>query len=236
MTTLVGTFDAGTVAAWRIGIQGLRAGEPVLRMIPTWYIGTDLDPAWEFPFKGQGWRVVVDGDVPLDTTIRFTWPTEEERSLVGYGNASRPVNAVPYVCAVRARHRHILRTAPDYCPLGLTSQQRPVTDKEYGPMKVANPEVTLDEEAHGFPTEARNTAVIGWNLVAAAHGDDGKQYWFNTGLMSLAEGWGNLDFWQMCVRSTPGQVVQPSGSVHRVAGSHPASQPSGTSRPVARSP
>ncbi|WP_416976547.1 dihydrodipicolinate reductase [Streptomyces sp. T028] len=99
LTTAAGTFEAGTVAAWRIEIQGVRAGEPVLRMIPTWYIATDLDPAWEFPFEGQGWRVVVDGDVPLDTTIRFTWPTEKERSLVGYGNASRPVNAVPYVCA-----------------------------------------------------------------------------------------------------------------------------------------
>ncbi|WP_105972516.1 hypothetical protein [Streptomyces geranii] len=84
-------------------------------------------------------------------------------------------------------------------------------------MKVANPEVTLDEEGHGFPKEARNTAMIGWNLVATAHDEDGNPYWFNTGLMSLAEGWGNLDFWQMCVRTTPGQVVQPAGSVHRVA-------------------
>ncbi|MGW0710214.1 NAD(P)H-dependent amine dehydrogenase family protein [Streptomyces sp. NPDC002643] len=99
VTTAAGTFAAGSVAAWRIEIQGLRGGAPVLRMIPTWYITPDLDPSWNFPFAGQGWRVVVDGDVPLDTTVRFIWPTEEDRSLVGYGNASRPVNAVPYVCA-----------------------------------------------------------------------------------------------------------------------------------------
>ena len=99
VVTAAGTFDAGTVAGWRIEIQGVRAGVPVLRMIPTWYITPDLDPAWELPFAEQGWRVVVDGDVPLDTTIRFTWSSEEDRSLVGYGNASRPVNAVPYVCA-----------------------------------------------------------------------------------------------------------------------------------------
>lgn len=97
--TAAGTFDAGTVAAWRIEVNGIRAGEPVLQMIPTWYVGADLDPAWEFPFPGQGWRVVVDGDVPLDVAIRFTFPTEEARSLVGYGNGNRPVNAVPYVCA-----------------------------------------------------------------------------------------------------------------------------------------
>jgi hypothetical protein len=47
---------------------------------------------------GQGWHVTVDGDVPLDVAIRFTWPTEEERARSGYGNANRPVNAVPYVC------------------------------------------------------------------------------------------------------------------------------------------
>ena len=84
-------------------------------------------------------------------------------------------------------------------------------------MIVANPEVTLDEEGHGFPEEARETAMIGWNLVATAHGDDGNQYWFNIGAMSLKEGWGDLDFWQMCLRSETGTVDQPAGSVHKVA-------------------
>lgn len=97
--TAAGTFDAGTVAAWEIEVTGLRAGKPVLRMIPTWYISTDLDPAWDFPFLENGWRVVVEGDVPLDVLIRFTFSSEEEKNGVGYGNASRPVNAVPYVCA-----------------------------------------------------------------------------------------------------------------------------------------
>jgi 4-hydroxy-tetrahydrodipicolinate reductase len=99
VATAAGTVEAGTVAAWRIEMTGIRAGEPVLRMIPVWYITADLEPAWDIPFPGQGWRVVVDGDTPLDVAIRFTWPTEDERTLVGYGNAARPVNAVPYVCA-----------------------------------------------------------------------------------------------------------------------------------------
>jgi hypothetical protein len=34
--------------------------------------------------------------------------------------------------------------------------------------------------------------------------------------MSLREGWGDLDFWQMCIPSGAGRVVQPPGSVHRV--------------------
>jgi hypothetical protein len=96
--TAVGTFEASTVAAWRIEISGIRAAKPLLQIIPTWYITADLEPAWSIPFPGQGWHVTVDGDVPLDVAIRFTWPTEEERALSGYGNANRPVNAVPYVC------------------------------------------------------------------------------------------------------------------------------------------
>jgi hypothetical protein len=30
---------------------------------------------------------------------------------------------------------------------------------------VENPEVTLDEEGHGFPEEARDTAQLDWVLV-----------------------------------------------------------------------
>jgi hypothetical protein len=84
-------------------------------------------------------------------------------------------------------------------------------------MIVNDPEVTLEEEGHGFPEEARDTAMMGWNLVTAVHGDDGHQYWFNIGAMSMREGWGDLDFWQMCIRSGKGRVVQPTGSVYKVA-------------------
>ena len=98
LRTAVGSFKAGTVAAWRIDINGIRAGKPLLQVIPTWYITADLEPAWSISFPGQGWHVAVEGDVPLDVAIRFTWPTEEERARSGYGNANRPVNAVPYVC------------------------------------------------------------------------------------------------------------------------------------------
>lgn len=92
------TFEAGTVAAWRIEVSGIRHGKPLLQMVPTWWITRDLEPAWDIPFERQGWRVRVDGDVPLDVTLQFTWPTEEERARSANGNVNRPVNAVPYVC------------------------------------------------------------------------------------------------------------------------------------------
>jgi hypothetical protein len=96
--TPVGTIEAGTLAAWRIEISGLRDGKPLMQMVPTWYLTTDLEPAWEIPFAGQGWRVKVDGDLPLDVSIRFAWDTPEQGARHGYGNANRPINAVPNVC------------------------------------------------------------------------------------------------------------------------------------------
>ena len=61
-------------------------------------------------------------------------------------------------------------------------------------MLVNDPEVTLEEDGHGFPDEARETAQLDWALVASVRGDDGNHYWFNIGAMSLREGWGNFDF------------------------------------------
>ena len=84
-------------------------------------------------------------------------------------------------------------------------------------MLVDNPEVTLEEEAHGFPEDARDTAQLDWALVASVVGDDGNHYWFNIGAMSLRETWGNIDFWAMSIRSHQGSVVQPAGSVYKVA-------------------
>jgi hypothetical protein len=54
-------------------------------------------------------------------------------------------------------------------------------------------------------------------LVASVRGGDGNHYWFNIGAMSLRESWGNVDFWAMSIRSTRGTVVQPAGSVYKVA-------------------
>ena len=69
-----------------------------MKFIPTWYLTTDLEPAWTIPFAGQGWRVVVDGDLPLDVSVRFAWASAEQGARQGYGNANRPINAVPNVC------------------------------------------------------------------------------------------------------------------------------------------
>jgi hypothetical protein len=92
-----GTIEAGTVAAQRMVVTGFRNGEPLIEFRTNWYCTTDLEPAWEL--RPTGWRVVVDGDAPLDVDLRFAVPLERMGELSPGFTANRAVNAVRFVCA-----------------------------------------------------------------------------------------------------------------------------------------
>ncbi len=92
-----GTLPAGTVAAQRMTVSGIRGGRPVLRFAANWYCTTDLDPAWDV--RATGWHVYVDGDAPLDIDLRFPVPIERMGDVSPGYTANRAVNAVPFVCA-----------------------------------------------------------------------------------------------------------------------------------------
>jgi 2,4-diaminopentanoate dehydrogenase len=92
-----GTLDAGTVAAQRLTVAGLRDGRPLLRFRTHWYCTTELEPAWDL--RATGWRVKVDGDAPLDIDIQFPIPLERMAATTPAYTANRAVNAVPAVCA-----------------------------------------------------------------------------------------------------------------------------------------
>lgn len=97
-TTVIaaGEIPAGTVAAQRTVIAGLRDGAEVVRFVPTWYCTDDLEPAWDL--RPTGWRVRVRGDAPLDVALPFPIPLDELGAFTPGYTANRPVNAVPYVC------------------------------------------------------------------------------------------------------------------------------------------
>jgi len=93
-------------------------------------------------------------------------------------------------------------------------------------MIIENPEVTLDEDAHWFPDKTSKNGGIEWSITVNAHGDDGRQYWIDTGLL----GYQNLnillpsagisqgaDMCFMAVRSEPGKLVDQPGSVYKLA-------------------
>ncbi|RAY17302.1 dihydrodipicolinate reductase [Actinomadura craniellae] len=92
-----GTLEAGTVAAQRMTVSGLRNGRAVLRFRALWYCITDLEPAWDV--RDTGWHIAVEGDAPLDVDLRFAVPLERMGATSPGYTAHRAVNAVPYVCA-----------------------------------------------------------------------------------------------------------------------------------------
>lgn len=94
-------IDAGTVAGQRYTLTGLCDGRPLLRFRSNWFVTTDLDPGWDL--RDDGWRVVVEGDTPLDITVRFPIPDEpaQRQRVLPRLTAHRPVNAIPVVCAAR---------------------------------------------------------------------------------------------------------------------------------------
>jgi 4-hydroxy-tetrahydrodipicolinate reductase len=92
-----GPLAAGTVAAQKMIVTGLRNGRPLLTFAATWYCTADLDPAWDV--RAPGWRVVGAGDAPLDVDLRFAVPIERMGDASPGYTANRAVNAVPFVCA-----------------------------------------------------------------------------------------------------------------------------------------
>ena len=92
-----GLLPAGSVAAQRMTVSGMRDGRALLRFRATWYCTTDLDQAWDL--RASGWHVSVDGDAPLDVDIRLAVPLDRMASMSPGYTANRAVNAVPFVCA-----------------------------------------------------------------------------------------------------------------------------------------
>ncbi len=91
-----GRLEAGTVAAQRMRVVGLRGGRPLLTFAANWYCTTDLEPAWDL--GATGWRLTVAGDAPLRVDMPFDFPLEEMGAYSPGYTANRAVNAVAVVC------------------------------------------------------------------------------------------------------------------------------------------
>ena len=91
-----GLIKRGTVAATRITISGFRGGQPLLTQRFNWFCGTNIDQPWGL--GESGWRLLVEGDMPLDVTFRFPVPPERYAETTPGLTAHRAVNAVPFVC------------------------------------------------------------------------------------------------------------------------------------------
>jgi hypothetical protein len=102
-----GTVPEGTVAAQRMVVSGMHDGRALLQFRANWYCGTAIDQEWEL--RSSGWRVVVQGDTPLDIGITFPVAPEDYAAFTPGLTAHRPVNAVAAVCAAPPG----IRTTPE---------------------------------------------------------------------------------------------------------------------------
>ncbi|MER6523828.1 dihydrodipicolinate reductase [Streptomyces sp. NPDC001508] len=105
-----GSLRAGTVAAQRMTLSGVRDGRTLLRFDATWYCTTDLAPAWDV--RPTGWHLTVDGDAPVDIDMRFPVPVDRMGAVFPGYTAHRAVNAVNAVCAAAPG----IRTTPELPP------------------------------------------------------------------------------------------------------------------------
>lgn len=95
-----GLVPAGTVAATRTTVSAMRNGKPLMRFIATWYVSPDVDTddGEDWQFRESGWRVLVEGDCPMDINITFPVAPENYADMTPGLTAHRPVNMVRYVC------------------------------------------------------------------------------------------------------------------------------------------
>jgi 4-hydroxy-tetrahydrodipicolinate reductase len=92
-----GVIKAGTVAAQRTTISGIRKGKALVSFAANWYCSTDIDATWDL--RPTGWHIEVEGDTPLDIVVRSPVPAERWAEVSPNLTAHRPINAIAYVCA-----------------------------------------------------------------------------------------------------------------------------------------
>ena len=100
----MGTFEEGTLGAFRFEVTGIVKGHPLLVVEHVTRIDDDCAPDWQQPtMPGGEHRVVMSGHPHLEVNVHGTEPGEP--GAAGGGNASaanRCVNAIPAVCAAPA--------------------------------------------------------------------------------------------------------------------------------------
>lgn len=92
-----GRIEAGTVGAMRTSITGMHRGRAVMQMRLNWYVTTDIEHQ-DWNLRETGWRVLVEGDTPLNVEITYPVAAEDFAAFTPGLTAHRAVNAVPYIC------------------------------------------------------------------------------------------------------------------------------------------
>lgn len=90
------TIEKGMLAAKRITVAGVKDGSRILQFRANWYCSRDIDQDWEL--GENGWRLLVEGDTPLDVKITFPRSSDSYADQMSGLTAHPAVNAIPRVC------------------------------------------------------------------------------------------------------------------------------------------
>lgn len=90
-------LEAGTIAAQRITVSGMRHGQPIIRYRLNWYCTTEVDRDWDL--RPSGWRLLLEGETPIDVNVTFPVTGDKLSPAMAALTAYRVINAVPYICA-----------------------------------------------------------------------------------------------------------------------------------------
>lgn len=91
------TIPEGTVGAQRVAVTGYRDDKPFMRFRSNWFVTMDIEPKWDL--RGDGWRLNMEGDTPVDMFIDLPMPIDKDVRASGRYTAHRPVNVIPNLVA-----------------------------------------------------------------------------------------------------------------------------------------
>jgi len=106
-----GLIHRGPVVATGTTLAAMRDGQEFLSFTSTWFVSTDVETSEgeEREFRTpSGWRVLLQGDCPLEIVISFPTPPENYAAMTPGLTANRPVHAIPFVCSAAPGIRTIL--------------------------------------------------------------------------------------------------------------------------------
>lgn len=94
-----GHVAAGTAAALRFEVRGMRAGRPVVVLEHVTRLRDDLAPQWPQPAGHGGYRVVISGEPNYTIDLQLLGSDGDHNTAGLKATAMRLVNAVPAVVA-----------------------------------------------------------------------------------------------------------------------------------------
>jgi 2,4-diaminopentanoate dehydrogenase len=104
-----GEIEAGTVAAMRMHLDGIRDDRVLIALEWVWRVSDDVAPAW--PRGDSRWLVTIDGDPRVESELLLSTDQDAGRAT-SLAVASLMLNAVPAVCTAEPGVLDNLTVAP----------------------------------------------------------------------------------------------------------------------------